>query len=325
VPENDRIRIVPESGGRWISWLGRPIRYMAGGEQTVGTYGFCWGRVPPGLGAPPHRHAFLEGFYVLKGEINFTAGNRVVTIPQGGFLAIGGGTAHAFNVVGSGDAEFLTLVAPAGFDRYQAEAGRPVADGSGPFDPPTPEDLARMRSLARTYGYELDSPEDAFRVEPEILARQPCEGPMIAASGDLYTFLAEGEDTGGRYALWDAVVPPGGGPPPHIQTREHEGFYVLEGELTFRAAGEEVVAGPGTFVGVPPGVAHSFRNETDRPARQLIWVAPAGLEKLIRETGRVVTDRSAPPPPPPPAPDELERLLAAAPRYGVEILSLEGR
>jgi hypothetical protein len=40
------------------------------------------------------------------------------------------------------------------------------------------------------------------------------EGKMIAAAGDLYRFLAEGEDTGQGYAIWEALVPPGGGPPP---------------------------------------------------------------------------------------------------------------
>ena len=141
--------------------------------------------------------------------------------------------------------------------------------------------------------------------------------------GDLYTSLAEGDGTNGRYGLWDAVIPPGGGPPPHIQTREHEGFYVIEGELVFHADGRRVVAGPGTFVNVPPGVVHSFSNETELPARQLIWVAPAGLEKLFRETGQVVTDRTAPIPPP--SPDGIEKLLAVAPRYGVEVRLPEGR
>ena len=28
-------------------------------------------------------------------------------------------------------------------------------------------------------------------------------------------FLATGEDTNGNYALWEAFVPPGGGPPSH--------------------------------------------------------------------------------------------------------------
>ena len=73
---------------------------------------------------------------------------------------------------------------------------------------------------------------------PEAKVVRPGEGKRIAVAGDLYTFLAEGEDTSKSYALWEAVVPPGGGPPPHIQGREDEGFYVLEGEISFVANGK---------------------------------------------------------------------------------------
>lgn len=56
--------------------------------------------------------------------------------------------------------------------------------------------------------------------------RKPTQGCTIAVVGDVYRFLATGEDTGGKYALWEALVGPGGGPPPHIHSREEEGFYV---------------------------------------------------------------------------------------------------
>jgi uncharacterized cupin superfamily protein len=63
-------------------------------------------------------------------------------------------------------------------------------------------------------------------------------GRTVAAGGDVYRFLATGEDTGGNYTLWEAIVPPGGGPPPHVHSREEEGFYVLEREITFTVNGE---------------------------------------------------------------------------------------
>jgi quercetin dioxygenase-like cupin family protein len=315
--ETSVAKVVPPGSGTWLSWLGHPVQYVALNEDTEGTYTFSWAQIPAGWGPPPHRHGFDEAFYVLSGELTFTAGNRTVTLPRGGFITIGGGTAHTFRNAGPGEAELLLLVGPAGFDRYQREVGHPVADASGPFTPPTDDDLRRLAALGPSYGIEFDLPDDAFQVEPKAVVRQPGEGPAIAVVGDLYTFLAVGDDTDGRYALWHAIVPPGGGPPPHIQTREFEGFYVLDGELTFHADDERHIAGPGTFVNVPPDVLHWFKNETDRPAHQLILVAPAGLEKMFAETGRIVTDRSAPIPPP--SHEDIERLLAATPRYGVEI------
>ncbi len=73
------------------------------------------------------------------------------------------------------------------------------------------------------------------------------KGRTIAVVGDVYRVLATGEETGGKYALWEALVPPGGGPPPHVHSREEEGFYVLEGEIAFTVNGERVVATAGTF------------------------------------------------------------------------------
>src|ERR1700686_3835984 len=115
--------------------------------------------------------------------------------------------------------------------------------------------------------------------------RKPTEGRTIAVVGDVYRFLATGEDTNGKYALWEPLVPPGGGPPPHVHSREEEGFYVLEGEITILVGDKRLVAGPGMFANMPVGSLHSFKNEGSQPARMLISVAPAGLEKMFFEFG----------------------------------------
>jgi quercetin dioxygenase-like cupin family protein len=66
---------------------------------------------------------------------------------------------------------------------------------------------------------------------PPIL-RKPAKGRTIPVVADIYRFLATGEETDGKYAMWEAIVPPGGGPPAHIHSREEESFYILEGEIT---------------------------------------------------------------------------------------------
>ena len=53
----------------------------------------------------------------------------------------------------------------------------------------------------------------------------PGEGRIIAAVGDVYRFPATGDDTNGKYAQWEALVPPGGGPLPHVHSHEEGGFY----------------------------------------------------------------------------------------------------
>jgi len=156
-----------------------------------------------------------------------------------------------------------------------------------------------------------------MKMTHEPIVRGTDEGRTISVVGDVYRFLATGDETDGKYALWEAIVPPGGGPPPHIHSREEEGFYVLEGEITVRLGDEQFVIRAGMFANMPVGSLHSFKNESDRLAKMLISVAPAGLEQMFFEVGQplAVGATSAPPP----SAAEIEKLLAVAPRYGVEI------
>jgi quercetin dioxygenase-like cupin family protein len=147
--------------------------------------------------------------------------------------------------------------------------------------------------------------------------RKPGEGLRIGVVGDVYRFLATGEETDGKYATIEAIVPPGGGPPPHIHSREEESFLILDGEMTFQLGEERITAGVGTFLNMPIGSLHCFKNESREPARMLISVAPAGLEEMFLEVGQPIEGDAETAPPP--TPTDIEKLLEAAPRYGVEI------
>jgi mannose-6-phosphate isomerase-like protein (cupin superfamily) len=72
---------------------------------------------------------------------------------------------------------------------------------------------------------------------------------------------------------------------PHVHREHTDAFYVLEGELTFHIGHERapIAVSTGGFVAVPPGVAHSFRHDSDRPARWITIHAPdGGFASLIR-------------------------------------------
>jgi quercetin dioxygenase-like cupin family protein len=151
---------------------------------------------------------------------------------------------------------------------------------------------------------------------------KPGEGKAYWVVGDLYTILASGEDTSGAYALIHVEVPPGGGPPPHVHRREDEAFYVLQGEVAFQADGRDIAATAGTWVTLAKGSLHTFRNTGTATARMLIVVTPAGLERFFAEVGQPAADRSSPPPL---TPGDIEKLLAVAPRYGLEIRAAENQ
>jgi len=93
-------------------------------------------------------------------------------------------------------------------------------------------------------------------------------------------FLARTADTP-RFTFGIIEIAPGRSLEPHVHAEEDDAFYILEGELTFALAGGDVPAPPGTFVLVPPGVEHGFRNDGDRPVRMLNLHAPAGFDRRI--------------------------------------------
>ncbi len=142
-------------------------------------------------------------------------------------------------------------------------------------------------------------------------------GRTIAVVGDIYRFLATGEDTNGKYAMWEAIVPPGSGPPPHVHSREEEGFFVLEGEITFHVGADRIVAKAGEFANIPIGTPHSFKNESNQPAKMLITIAPEGLEQMFFEVGTPLPQGATTAPHP--TKKEIEKLLEVAPQYGIEI------
>ena len=65
-----------------------------------------------------------------------------------------------------------------------------------------------------------------FSVYDCAIIRTAQQAEKVAIAGDVYAFLATGEESGGTYALIEARVPSGGGPPPHTQC-DVELFYVL--------------------------------------------------------------------------------------------------
>ena len=96
-------------------------------------------------------------------------------------------------------------------------------------------------------------------------------------------FLARSDDTPRFNLALITIQPHRSGPPEHAHAAEDDAFYLLEGELTFTVDGEELAAGPGTFVLVPPRVRHTFENRSDSVARFINVHAPAGFDIRLQE------------------------------------------
>jgi quercetin dioxygenase-like cupin family protein len=151
-----------------------------------------------------------------------------------------------------------------------------------------------------------------------LFHRPVATGPAFWGPGDHYTFLVTGEESGGAYFAMEALVPPGGGPPPHVHSREDETFYLLEGEIEFRLGEDVVTAGPGDFVNVPKGTVHCFHNAGTATARMILTFTPAGMERFFEETLEPAPAGATD------APDNVDEVAAryveAAPRHGLEFV-----
>lgn len=77
---------------------------------------------------------------------------------------------------------------------------------------------------------------------------------------------------------------PGQFVPVHIHPNQEEFILVQEGQLDLKLDGKWLVAKAGDLVRMPRGVPHGYFNKSDKPARALFWVSPAGkLEALFNK------------------------------------------
>jgi quercetin dioxygenase-like cupin family protein len=127
--------------------------------------------------------------------------------------------------------------------------------------------------------------------------------PRVVSGGETLWFLGtlariklDGDQTAGRFALWEGVLPHGAAPPLHSHPQD-ETVYVLEGELTAWLVEPELAddrsvppgwvksrgrrCGVGAVVFAPGGCPHTFRVESDT-ARMLVLSTPAGIEHMVR-------------------------------------------
>jgi quercetin dioxygenase-like cupin family protein len=148
------------------------------------------------------------------------------------------------------------------------------------------------------------------------VALQHGQGESLWVLGDHYRFKVSSQETGGSVAVVELTAFPQNGPPPHIHHREDESFYVLDGTFSVLLGNQSLEARTGAFIHIPRGLLHTYNNSGNTPGRVLVILSPGGFENLWREIGEPAQQDSIPLPPPE---GVIEKLLALAPKYHLEI------
>lgn len=156
---------------------------------------------------------------------------------------------------------------------------------------------------------------NAQRLKPVVVRSD--EGEARWWFGSLAVIKATAADTGGQMTIVEITEAPGVEAPLHVHHREDEGFWILEGDVTFEVGDATIQAHAGDYVFGPRDIPHRY-TVGDAGCRMLFIMTPGGFEDLVLEMSEPAGSRSLPPPS-----DEepdWERIAAIAEAHGNELL-----
>lgn len=117
--------------------------------------------------------------------------------------------------------------------------------------------------------------------------------------------------TAGRIALIREALQPGDEPPLHLHNHEDELIILVAGQIQVRLGGGSYLLSPGAALLLPRGAEHTY-GVIGACAELLTLYSPAGFAGFYQE-------RAGAPPWAAVGPRAVERLVAAAARYGCTI------
>lgn len=249
--------------------------------------------------------------YVCEGHLAVQLVGREEKLSRGDLAFVPRGNGHALHFTPS--TNVLIAFSPGGIELPMFELAQ---FGYNPFGSSeatqelliwdvVPVDLSQSKSTEH---------EPTSRM-PHFVRRD--EGDTYWLAGDEYTIKLQGSQTQGRFCVVHFLIPPGGGPVPHIHLREEEIFHILAGEASFYADGLIARGAVGDTVILPRGIPHAFRNASTSASEFLTFASPAGFDDFVRNVGVRSIPGVAPP-----IPDvtERERLMVASKLFGVKLL-----
>ena len=138
------------------------------------------------------------------------------------------------------------------------------------------------------------------------------EGEVLNVIGTTVRFVCSAEQTGNAWSAMETVLPEGAGPPLHHHPWD-EAYFVVEGDVEFQLGDRIERVTQGNFVYTPAGLAHCFHGISKKPARMIIFDAPAFIEAYFKEVDREVTQ----------LPRDFSKVPEIASRHRMQVLHPE--
>ena len=147
------VRRAAEGASVWMA--GDTYTIKLHGHETGGRFCAVHFDIPPGGGPLPHIHTLEEEFFhLVDGTLDLLADTAHVRATAGQSVVLPRGIAHAFRNETDDHVSMYVLAAPAGFDAFITEVGRPAVSGEGP--PPMDDaEVARLKATIARYGVQL--------------------------------------------------------------------------------------------------------------------------------------------------------------------------
>ena len=130
-----------------LNVLGMPLRFLCDSRETGGAWSLFEEDVPLGMGPPPHRHDWDEGYYVLEGKVDFEIDGETIQSTAGDFNYLPRHTVHSFKGASDSPARVLIFAAPAHASDFFEEVSQEVRT--------LPQDLQEVPGIGQRHGIEF--------------------------------------------------------------------------------------------------------------------------------------------------------------------------
>jgi len=252
---------------------------------------------------PLHRHnSSHETIYVIDGSARLRLGDKEFALEVGDYASVSPGTAHSFAFT-SHRTRLLTWTFGDNGAAMYAALGQPseAVIYSPRAEPPDWKPLPGIDVEFLSNQTSTITPGEKSSVAPggiESYVIPAGEGEHMMAGDQLFTFLTDQRQSGGKFLVLMTDGPKGHRIPNHVHGKHTETFFCLNGSVSMTAGEEQVSLQPGDFLHVPAGTPHTFQL-TGNNTRFIQFHAPGLNEPFFRYMCDPCEEHTFLQPPPP--------------------------